>query len=235
MKLSEYIKKYRKENNLTQLEFAEKLFVSKQAVSKWENDKGLPDISLFPTLADLLGVSVDELMGKEVKKAEENKDEFIYKKKIKKLMRVLIISIFSFVIIIAVFLLNINNIYKYKVIKETERNLDINLPKVEEFQSQEYNAWIGFGNYFLPTELTQLVFKVKLNIQDETWMNNVNDELLDSLPALALYFIDDCDYFKIINLDTKEINKIDTSEKHKYAIYFLQLDNNRIIIMEFEA
>lgn len=235
MKLSEYIKKYRKENNLTQLEFAEKLFVSKQAVSKWENDKGLPDISLFPALADLLGVSVDELMGKEVKKAEENKEEFIYKKKIKKLMRVLIISIFSFAIIIAVFLLNINNIYKYKVIKETERNLDINLPKVEEFQSQEYNAWIGFGNYFLPTELTQLVFKVKLNIQDETWMNNVNDELLDTLPALALYFIDDCDYYKIVNLDTKEINKIDTSEIHKYAIYFLQLDNNRIIIMEFEA
>lgn len=235
MKLSEYIKKYRKENNLTQLEFAEKLFVSKQAVSKWENDKGLPDISLFPALADLLGVSVDELMGKEVKKAEEIKDEFIYKKKIKKLMRILIISIFSFAIIIAVVLLNINNIYKYKVIKETERNLDINLPKVEEFQSQEYNAWIGFGNYFLPTELTQLVFKVKLNIQDETWMNDVNDELLDSLPSLALYFIDDCDYYKIVNLDTKEINKIDTSEIHKYAIYFFQLDNNRIIIMEFEA
>ena len=46
MKLSEQIKKYRKENNLTQEQFASKLFVSKQAVSKWETDRSYPDINL---------------------------------------------------------------------------------------------------------------------------------------------------------------------------------------------
>ena len=44
MKLADYLKQYRKENNLTQQELADKLFVSKQAVSKWETERGLPDI-----------------------------------------------------------------------------------------------------------------------------------------------------------------------------------------------
>ena len=41
---------------------AEKLGVSPQAVSKWENDQTCPDISLLPLLAKILGVSVDELL-----------------------------------------------------------------------------------------------------------------------------------------------------------------------------
>ena len=73
MKISEYIKEYRKINNISQTEFAQKLFVSKQTVSKWENDKGLPDISLYPELAKILNVSIDELMGKELENNNEEK------------------------------------------------------------------------------------------------------------------------------------------------------------------
>ena len=65
MKISERIKKYREENPITQQELADKLYVSKQAISKWENDKSLPDISMYPTIASLLNISVDELMGNE--------------------------------------------------------------------------------------------------------------------------------------------------------------------------
>ena len=61
MKISERIRKYRKENNLTQSEFASMLFVSKQAVSKWENDRGTPDVSLLPELSKILNVSIDPL------------------------------------------------------------------------------------------------------------------------------------------------------------------------------
>ena len=52
----------RREKGLKQDELAEKLGVSPQAVSKWENDQTCPDISLLPQLAKLLGVSVDELL-----------------------------------------------------------------------------------------------------------------------------------------------------------------------------
>ena len=52
----------RKEKTMTQEELAEKLGVSSQAVSKWENDVSCPDIQSLPRLARLLGVTVDELL-----------------------------------------------------------------------------------------------------------------------------------------------------------------------------
>lgn len=56
------IKQLREEKGLTQSELADKIGVSAQAVSKWENAKGLPDITLIEPLAEALGVSVTELM-----------------------------------------------------------------------------------------------------------------------------------------------------------------------------
>ena len=52
----------RREKEWKQDELAEKLGVSPQAVSKWENAQTCPDISLLPLLAKILGVSVDELL-----------------------------------------------------------------------------------------------------------------------------------------------------------------------------
>ncbi|MDO4564349.1 MAG: helix-turn-helix domain-containing protein [Clostridia bacterium] len=53
----------RKEKGWTQEQLAEKLGVSAQAVSKWENDVSCPDITLLPLLASTLGVTTDELLG----------------------------------------------------------------------------------------------------------------------------------------------------------------------------
>ena len=54
------------ERNISQSDMAERLHVTKQAISKWENGKSMPDIGLMPQIAELLGVSVDELLtGKE--------------------------------------------------------------------------------------------------------------------------------------------------------------------------
>ncbi len=53
----------RKEKGYTQEQLAELCGVSAQAVSKWENDVSCPDISILPQLADILGVSTDELLG----------------------------------------------------------------------------------------------------------------------------------------------------------------------------
>ena len=52
----------RKAKGLKQEELAEKLGVSAQAVSKWENDQSCPDISLLPRLTKLLGVTSDYLL-----------------------------------------------------------------------------------------------------------------------------------------------------------------------------
>ena len=53
----------RKELGLTQGIIAQRLGISVQAVSKWENDLAIPDIAILPELADILGVSTDVLLG----------------------------------------------------------------------------------------------------------------------------------------------------------------------------
>lgn len=52
----------RKEKGMTQLELAEQMGVTDKAVSKWERDLSFPDVTSLPRLAEILEVSVDELM-----------------------------------------------------------------------------------------------------------------------------------------------------------------------------
>lgn len=56
------IAELRKQQGMTQLELAGKMGVTDKAVSKWERDLSCPDINSLPDLAEILGVSVDELM-----------------------------------------------------------------------------------------------------------------------------------------------------------------------------
>lgn len=68
--LSANILKYRKQCGFTQEELAEKLGVTFQAVSKWENEKSAPDISFLPKLADLFACSIDTLFSRDITSAE---------------------------------------------------------------------------------------------------------------------------------------------------------------------
>lgn len=61
--MGQIIRRLRKERNLTQEELAEQLGVTFQAVSKWENDTGMPDISQVVPIAHVFGVSTDVLFG----------------------------------------------------------------------------------------------------------------------------------------------------------------------------
>lgn len=64
----ETIKRLREQEGMTQSQLADKLMVSNKTISKWENDKGLPDISLIVPLADALKVSIIELLsGNDIK------------------------------------------------------------------------------------------------------------------------------------------------------------------------
>jgi len=60
--LGEMIASLRRQHNLTQAQLAEKMNVTDKAVSKWERDLSCPDIESLPHLAEILGVTVDELM-----------------------------------------------------------------------------------------------------------------------------------------------------------------------------
>lgn len=62
MNLGDRIKKLRKENNLSQEQLAEKLNVSRQAISKWESNKAYPDIENLILLRDIFNVTLDDLV-----------------------------------------------------------------------------------------------------------------------------------------------------------------------------
>ena len=83
------IQQARKQKGFTQSELADKLYVSAQAVSKWENDQASPDITMLSSLSEILGVTIDYLInGKKesetVLKVDEKKniEDMIFKVKI---------------------------------------------------------------------------------------------------------------------------------------------------------
>lgn len=65
MHIGTNIRTLRTQHNWTQEQLAEKLGISYQAVSKWENHQNTPDIALLPTLASLFGISIDALFAED--------------------------------------------------------------------------------------------------------------------------------------------------------------------------
>ena len=72
-KTGAFIAQCRKEKNLTQMQLAELLEITNQAVSKWENGRGMPDVSLLQPLCNALDISLNELFSGEHISAEEYK------------------------------------------------------------------------------------------------------------------------------------------------------------------
>lgn len=77
MELSNQIKKYRTDMNLSQEDLAEKIYVTRQTISNWENNKSYPDIHSLLLLSSLFHISLDQLIKGDVKimKEEINREE----------------------------------------------------------------------------------------------------------------------------------------------------------------
>ena len=72
------IARYRKENGFTQEELADRLNITYQAISKWETEQAMPDITLLPKLATLLNISVDKLLGYNANSIDTSYYENVY-------------------------------------------------------------------------------------------------------------------------------------------------------------
>jgi len=66
-KIGKFIKQIRQDNNLTQKDLADKLGVTYQAVSKWENGKNVPDIATLKEISELFDMNIDEILDGEKK------------------------------------------------------------------------------------------------------------------------------------------------------------------------
>lgn len=100
MNIGETIKFKRNNLNLTQDELAEKIHVSRQTISSWENSKSLPDVTSLILLSDVYQISLDELIKGDItmiKKLEvkESKEELSSKFIINNVLNALLIILMS--------------------------------------------------------------------------------------------------------------------------------------------
>ena len=227
MKFSQYIKNYRKKNNLTQQELANKLYVTKQAISKWENDKGIPDVSLYQSISNLLDVSIDELMGNE-KKSVKKKNYLI--------ISLIGVAVLLLLITITIVIINNNSktITDKKIIEKTENYLGTKLPKIIEYNYIDFESWQKYNN---PNELYYFVFKNEIINVDQTWMSELPENIKDNLPLIATEYLKTSDYYKIVNTKNKDINhiEIEPNKYNCYILYCLQISNKRLIAITFEV
>ena len=119
-KLGIFITELRKEKGLTQAQLAQKLNVTDKAVSKWERGVGFPDIKLLEPLADVLDISLLELMKSErlpktTVSAPDTTDAFqnvidlaSYERKIER-QRIALVTLFIVLLIALIFLVDISN------------------------------------------------------------------------------------------------------------------------------
>lgn len=94
-KFGKMIKDIRKQNHLTQKEFAEKYHVTYQAVSKWENGINMPDTALIKQISKDFNVSLDSMFDGEIKKKKDNKVLFV-------ILSILILIIIIFLIVFGI-------------------------------------------------------------------------------------------------------------------------------------
>ena len=80
MELGTQIRKYRNERTLSQEALAEQVFVSRQTVSNWENDKSYPDVKRLMLLSEVFEVSLDQLIKGDVEMMKEQIDQTDQKK-----------------------------------------------------------------------------------------------------------------------------------------------------------
>lgn len=101
MEIGKKLKNARIEAGLTQEKAAEKINVSRQTISNWENEKSYPDIISVIALSDLYSVSLDELLKGDQKMAEHLEESTNVVKSNKKLTGVILLNIILMILLIA--------------------------------------------------------------------------------------------------------------------------------------
>ena len=135
MLIADKIKKLRKDNNMTQEDLADKLNVSRQTVSKWETNVGVPDIDNIKAICNLFNISTDELL--------DYNNELVKKKK-------------QFIIDMSVLLFGIIGFIVFGILLLTN--------KIDEISSViTINAYVIISLIFLLLVIAFIIIMIKRN------------------------------------------------------------------------
>lgn len=136
-KIGKFIKEIRKKNNLTQNDLAKMLGVTYQAVSKWENGKNIPDISLLREMSKIFNVDIGEILNGEIKGKTKRK---------KILLSGGIISAISILIIATILLLG-NHSHNFEFKTLTSNCKDFNITGSLAYNKDKTSIYISDINY----------------------------------------------------------------------------------------
>ena len=219
-KTGQLIEKYRKEKKLTQVELAEKLGVSKSAISKWENGNNLPDITLLEPLSEILGIDKLLLFTSEYEAKEESneKTKKVKKKDIFKIITISILFIFS---------IAFTNYISYKLYKHKLSILESQETSVYRFYSTDEEYYVNGYIIFQNGESTILFDQLKQQKKNERSIKDkiksiemqiyINKKRISSVYKLANeentneildYFIKINNRNKNIQIDSEKINEM---------------------------
>ena len=190
-KIGKFIAELRKNKNMTQKDLAIKLGVTDRAISKWENGRGMPDLSLIRNLCDELGITVNELLSGEKlnkdiyqKKSEENllnTIKYTDKKinKVKKIAKViLLIIIVLFICLITLFSIDIKRMNNNEPVFFSTWGF-LYAPAID---LHEEEIEIAIEKYLIDKNESE---SSKYN--DEKWFVSFNTYLVEELKKDSLY------------------------------------------------
>lgn len=234
-RIGKYIQEKRKEKNLTQQELGYIIGVTDRAISKWENGRGLPDLSLLKPLCDALDISLNSLLSgedikeKEIeKKSEENIIKTIdySKKKIKKTISIttiiitLLVSIISIVSIL--YLIDLNRMRNNEEILFSTWGFDYPIKAEED-----------------STRIENTIEKYIENKNDKERESNLKTEKNFALVKSYLITKDSKKYYAytwILEetfIKKEDLIEVDSSSSMPYKIT-LKKDNNKYEIINIE-
>ena len=213
------IKDIRKKNNLTQNEFASILGVTFQAVSKWENDKSIPDITILKYISNKFNVDLNYLISG--KKVNINKKSFFKK-------NMIIITVIIFIIIsVCVFLFFHKHNYEFKTLNGETKDIKVtgsityDESKSSIYLNVDYNADDNQKYSYIKCTLYEKHQDILNVISEKEYLEKTPVSLKEYLKMIS-FVIDNyspsCKYYKDSNLYLEISAKIDEEKSVTYKV-----------------
>ena len=214
------IKDIRKKNNLTQNEFASILGVTFQAVSKWENDKSIPDITILKDISNKFNVDLNYMISG--KKVNINKKSFFKK-------NMIIITVIIFIIIsVCVFLFFHKHNYEFKTLNGETKDIKVtgsityDESKSSIYLNIDYNADDNQKYSYIKCTLYEKHQDILNVISEKEYLEKTPVSLKEYLKMIS-FVIDNyspsCKYYKDSNLYLEISAKIDEEKSVTYKVH----------------
>ncbi len=215
-KIGKFIATCRKKQNLTQEQLAEKLGVTDKSVSRWENGKSMPDVSLFKSLCEVLNITINELLSGEKinsdlcnQKTDKNiQTTFNQKKKLKRIFKIIVII---FIVLFSIFVFH--KLYPPGNISNYSSHFELdNKHSQTDIQGAIHTFTLYFQKNFRNSSLIQVYYYNDYEKLEKKWQQSALENYNDILVLYVNYrkkSIDKFSYFVLVRKNNKDWQVID--------------------------